>query len=85
MGALDGTHIFLKVNKQQENSYIDRYRRHSINLMAICDSKGLFTYIFVGFPGSAHDSRVRKLGYIPKIKNQHPKNYLGNSFIICNY
>jgi len=58
VGAIDGTHIFVKVEKDQQDSYIDRYRRHSINLMAICDSNTLFTYTFVGFPGSAHDSRV---------------------------
>lgn len=58
IGALDGTHVFIKVENQQQDSYIDRYRRHSINIMAICDSNRLFTYAFVGFPGSAHDSRV---------------------------
>lgn len=26
--------------------------------MAICTAHNLFTYIFSGFPGSAHDSRV---------------------------
>lgn len=59
VGALDGTHIFIKVEKNQQDSYTDRYRRHSINIMAICEASGLFTYVFVGFPGSAHDSRVR--------------------------
>lgn len=58
VGAIDCTHIFVKVEKEQQDSYLDRFKRHSINLLAVCDSRRLFTYIFVGFPGSAHDSRV---------------------------
>ncbi|VEN47156.1 unnamed protein product, partial [Callosobruchus maculatus] len=37
---------------------MDRYHNHSINLLAICTASELFTYIFVGFPGRAHDARV---------------------------
>lgn len=32
--------------------------QHSVNLMAVCDAKKQFTYVFAGFPGSAHDARV---------------------------
>ncbi|CAH1109548.1 unnamed protein product [Psylliodes chrysocephalus] len=28
--ALDGTHIFIKVEKNQQECYVDRYRRHSM-------------------------------------------------------
>jgi hypothetical protein len=42
---------------------------HSINLMAICNADRVFTYLFVGFPGSAHDSRVRKI-YFNMIHNK---------------
>lgn len=31
----------------------------SINLMATCNARKIFTYVFIGFPGSAHDFRVR--------------------------
>ncbi|KAJ3655943.1 hypothetical protein Zmor_015050 [Zophobas morio] len=58
IGAIDGSHINLKVPTTQHDSYIDRYVQHSINLMAICTSQHILTYIFIGFPGSAHDSRV---------------------------
>lgn len=59
MGAVDGTHVTIKiVPKEQHDSYIDRFLQHSINLMAICTSEKIFTYVFIGYPGSAHDSRV---------------------------
>lgn len=58
IGAIDGTHINLKVPSAQHDSYIDRYMQHSINLLGICTSEKIFTYIFIGFPGAAHDSRV---------------------------
>lgn len=64
VGAVDGTHIFISINEDQQDSYIDRYRRLSINIMTICDSNKLFTYIFVGFPGAAHGSRVSPRTYI---------------------
>ncbi|KAK9679331.1 DDE superfamily endonuclease [Popillia japonica] len=58
IGAVDGTHIPLKVPTNQHDSYINRHQQHSINLMAVCNADKVFTYVFVGFPGSAHDSRV---------------------------
>lgn len=56
-GCLDGSHIEIP-NPKNDNSYINRHRYPSINLQAICNSKKKFIYIFVGWPGSAHDSRV---------------------------
>ncbi|KAJ3641416.1 hypothetical protein Zmor_027925 [Zophobas morio] len=58
IGAVDGTHIKLKVPANQHDSYIDRHQTYSINLMGICNAETLFTYVFVGYPRSAHDSRV---------------------------
>lgn len=60
IGSIDGCHIQLKVSDEDQNSYIDRFHQHSVNLMAICTHAKILTYIFVGFPGSAHDSRVFK-------------------------
>ncbi|CAH1968616.1 unnamed protein product [Acanthoscelides obtectus] len=75
IGAVDGTHIFVKVEKSQQDSYIDRYRRTSINLMAICDSNTLFTYVFLGYPGSAHDSRVFENSIMCKNIERHGPNF----------
>ncbi|VEN39227.1 unnamed protein product [Callosobruchus maculatus] len=73
-GAIDGTHIFVTVKKEQQDSYIDRYRRHSINLMVICDASKMLTYAFVGFPGSAHDSRVFQNSLLYQEIEQHGPN-----------
>jgi hypothetical protein len=58
IGAVDGSHIDIKVVKEQHDSYVDRYLGHLINAMVICTSKKNLTYAFIGFPGSAHDTRV---------------------------
>lgn len=58
IGVLDVTHIPVKVPDSMKADYINKKLTHSIILMATCDSKKKFTFIDVGFPGSAHDSRV---------------------------
>ncbi|KAL1493603.1 hypothetical protein ABEB36_009303 [Hypothenemus hampei] len=73
IGAVDGCHINIKVPVNQHDSYADRYLLHSINLMAICNAKKIFTYIFVGFPGSAHDSRVFSNSLFVRNIEQHGK------------
>ncbi|KAL1488702.1 hypothetical protein ABEB36_014501 [Hypothenemus hampei] len=73
IGAVDGCHINIKVPVNQHDSYADRYLQHSMNLMAICNAKKIFTYIFVGFPGSAHDSRVFSNSLFVRNIEQHGK------------
>ncbi|KAK5648231.1 hypothetical protein RI129_003123 [Pyrocoelia pectoralis] len=58
IGAIDGCHIPCKVPEKHQLSYLNRKHSHSILLQGICDANCIFTNIFVGFPGSAHDSRV---------------------------
>ncbi|XP_063906046.1 putative nuclease HARBI1 [Zophobas morio] len=59
LGAIDGSQIDIKVVPHtQHDSYVNRYLRHSINAMVISTAEKILTYVFIGFPGSAHDSRV---------------------------
>lgn len=58
IGAVDGCHINIKTPVAQHDSYTDRYMSQSINLMAICNARKIFMYVFIGARGSAHDSRV---------------------------
>lgn len=58
IGAVDGCHIRISPPKEFQVDYSDRTMNHSINLMAICDSFMKITFIYAGFPGSAHDQRV---------------------------
>ncbi|XP_014675273.1 PREDICTED: putative nuclease HARBI1 [Priapulus caudatus] len=60
LGALDGTHIPIKSPKQDSEAYVNRRKFHSINVSAICNHEMLFTYVYSGWPGSTHDSRVFK-------------------------
>ena len=58
IGAIDGCHIEKKAPNETQADYLDRKCNHTVNLLAICNSKKQFIFIDVGFPGSAHDSRV---------------------------
>ncbi|KAL1481390.1 hypothetical protein MTO96_034497 [Rhipicephalus appendiculatus] len=57
-GCVDGCHIEILKPKESPASYFNRKKFPSIILQGICDSKSRLIDVFVGFPGSAHDSRV---------------------------
>lgn len=59
IGAIDVCNIKFKAPLNQQESYIDKNSNHSIKLQAIVTANKIFTNIMVGYPGSAHDSRVR--------------------------
>ena len=59
IGAIDGCHVKIKSPAERlQDSYINRNHYHSINLMAVCDTKMKFTFASAGMPGSVHDQRV---------------------------
>uniref|UniRef100_A0A8B9H2A1 DDE Tnp4 domain-containing protein n=1 Tax=Astyanax mexicanus TaxID=7994 RepID=A0A8B9H2A1_ASTMX len=60
VGAIDGCHIRIKHPSTNAQCYLNRKLFHSIQLQAICDQKGTFLDIFVGYPGLVHDARVLK-------------------------
>lgn len=83
IGAVDGCHIEIKAPSEAQSDYIDRTNRHSINLMAVCNSEKLFTFIDVGFPGSAHDSRVFKNTDLYRVISNSPLSiFPSNNFHI---
>jgi len=51
IGALDGTHVKVKVNKEAKIDHINRKGDVSINVCAIVDIDGRFTYVSVGMVG----------------------------------
>ena len=57
-GAIDGTHVPIKVPSQNHTDYVNRKSYHSIIMQALVDSRYLFRDIVVGWPGSGHDARV---------------------------
>lgn len=59
LGAIDGCHIRIKApGEPHAQCYRNRKLFPSIQLQAVCDHKARFIDVFVGFPGSVHNSRV---------------------------
>nr|XP_033946564.1 protein ANTAGONIST OF LIKE HETEROCHROMATIN PROTEIN 1-like [Pseudochaenichthys georgianus] len=58
VGAVDGSHIPILRPEEHHNEYFNRKGWHSLVLQGVVDGKGLFWSVFVGLPGSMHDSRV---------------------------
>jgi len=73
IGAIDGTHISVHVPAEKLIPFTGRKGYTSTNVMAVCDFNMCFTFAWVGWEGSAHDSRIfmealRK----PHLKFPHP-------------
>ena len=59
LGCIDGTHVVIDPPTHRKDDYIDRKGNVSLNLQAVCNEQKKFD-IFVGYPGSCHDSWVFK-------------------------
>ncbi|XP_049339377.1 uncharacterized protein LOC125804553 [Astyanax mexicanus] len=60
-GAIDGCHIRIKAPEEPDTGcYRNRKLFTSIHLQAVCDHRARFLDVYIGFPGSVHDSRVLK-------------------------
>ncbi|XP_077954103.1 uncharacterized protein LOC144391358 [Gasterosteus aculeatus] len=60
IGAIDGTHIRIKPPRRHQIEYLNYKGFYSINMQAIFDSSGRFLDVFIGYPGSVHDTRILK-------------------------
>nr|XP_023018368.1 putative nuclease HARBI1 [Leptinotarsa decemlineata] len=58
IGAIDGTHIKVDKPENDPDSYINRKGYYSIQMQAVCDHRRKIIDVFIGYPGSVHDSRV---------------------------
>ncbi|XP_063788800.1 putative nuclease HARBI1 [Pseudophryne corroboree] len=58
LGAIDCTHVAIAPPRQMEECFRNRKSFHSLNVQMVCDAKLKITNLFVGFPGSAHDSFI---------------------------
>ncbi|KAL0303263.1 UNVERIFIED_CONTAM: hypothetical protein Sradi_6194400 [Sesamum radiatum] len=58
IGAIDGTLVPTWAPQADQNRYRSRKGRIAQNILAICDFDMDFTYVYVGWEGSAADSRV---------------------------
>ncbi|KAB0795809.1 hypothetical protein PPYR_01871 [Photinus pyralis] len=60
IGSIDGTHVIIDPPNDNKDNYIDRKGNVSICVQGICNERKKIIDIFIGFPGSTHDSRVLK-------------------------
>ncbi|KAG5876932.1 hypothetical protein JTB14_017011 [Gonioctena quinquepunctata] len=58
VGIIDGTHIRIDKPAEDPDSYSNRKHFYPIQAQVVCDHKRRIRDIFVGYPGSVHDSRV---------------------------
>ncbi|XP_071718684.1 uncharacterized protein [Rutidosis leptorrhynchoides] len=58
IGCIHGTHIRACITESQQLPYIGKKGVPTFNVMATCDFDICFTYVSVGWEGSAHDTRV---------------------------
>ena len=58
MGAIDGTHVRVRVGGNKKITYWNHHNYTSMNILAVCDFKMRFIYTRIGVPGRAHDSKI---------------------------
>ncbi|XP_038980641.1 uncharacterized protein LOC120110251 [Phoenix dactylifera] len=58
LGALDGTHIRMRVSKKDKPRYRSRKNEISTTVLGVCSQDMQFIYVLPGWEGSAHDNRV---------------------------
>ena len=58
IGALDGTHIDVIVNKGRKEDYRNRHGDITINVLAVVDMDMRFTFVGAGRAGACHDASV---------------------------
>ena len=60
IGAMDGTHIKVEVNREAKTDFFNREGKTKINVCAIVDMDGRFTYVGAEKAGACHDMAVLK-------------------------
>ncbi|CAN0880477.1 Protein ALP1-like [Linum grandiflorum] len=58
LGALDGTHVKVRVRQEDQPRYRSRNGEVSINVLGVCNPDMEFIYCLAGWEGSVHDERV---------------------------
>lgn len=71
-GAIDGTHIPIRVSTSMAVPYRNRKGNISVNTLLVCDFSRNFLYCYTGFEGSAHDARVFQASNMPRYLESLP-------------
>jgi hypothetical protein len=81
LGAIDGSHVPVSVPAEEVVNHTCRHGYTSQNVLAICDFDMRFTFVVVGWSGSAHDTRVLNHA-LTKFSNQFPIPPKGTIFFM---
>jgi hypothetical protein len=57
-GAIDGTLVLVKIFLSKQIPYISRKVIHTQNVMVVCDFCMCFTFVWAGWEGTVHDTRI---------------------------
>ncbi|KAK9820827.1 hypothetical protein WJX74_010239 [Apatococcus lobatus] len=75
VGAIDCTHVkIIKPTKVQAKPYRDREHNYSLVLQAVVDHRMKFIDVYLGWPGSVHDSWI--FSYSPLAERMHNDDFL---------
>jgi len=69
-GCVDGTLIKLDAPIANEEQYVDRHGKHSLNVMMVCGPDYSFYYVNSRWPGSVHDARVMRTSSLARRFNE---------------
>jgi hypothetical protein len=59
VGAIDGCHVRIaKAPREHAADYFNYKFFYSSQFQALCDHRGIFIDVFIGYPGGVHDSRI---------------------------
>lgn len=76
VGAIDGVHIYITAPLDEKHAYVNRHHTHSILAQAVCDHNLLVRDLYVGEPGSLHDSRMfRRSPLCPNLL-ERPRDFM---------
>ncbi|XP_053382528.1 putative nuclease HARBI1 [Mercenaria mercenaria] len=58
LGCVDGTHVKIQAQIENEPDYVNRKGIHSINVQMVYDSRFMITNVVAKWPGIVQDSRI---------------------------
>ncbi len=79
IGALDGTHVPANIRVDNQKPFRSRKGTISQNVLAVVNFNMIFTFIVVGWEGSAHDGRVLNNSLLQDFPLIHGKFYSGDA------
>ena len=85
IGAIDGSHVRIRPPANDEQSHYNRKKYHIIILQGVSDATFKFRNVYIGWPGSTHNSRVlRNSPLFQSAEGDYHTFFRGNTFLIAD-